>query len=224
MEKKWILLLRLEAPLQSYGERAKWDFRDTAYFPTKSGVIGMLACAMGLRRGSSDIISLTENLEVNVRADIPGNIIIDFHTIKAVFINAKGELRTAAGVKKGEPSVVISKRQYIEDASFLVAVCGDYALLERCREALLDPVWPPFLGRKSCIPTRPVFEALTDAYGSAEDAFLKNALAERSVLGIHQCQYETPVGNMLRRDAVIGDRTFAYRQIYQDTVETEVST
>lgn len=220
MEKIWILLLRLEAPLQSYGERAKWDFRDTAYFPTKSGVIGMLACAMGLRRGSLEIVSLAENLEVNVRADISGNISVDFQTVSGVIRTADGGQRG----KKGETSTIISRRQYIEDASFLVAVCGDYALLERCREALLDPVWPPFLGRKSCIPTRPVFEALTDAYGSAEDAFLKNALAERSVLGIHQCQYETPVGNMLRRDAVIGDRTFAYRQIYQDTVETEVST
>lgn len=55
MGNQTILLLRLEAPLQSYGERAKWDFRDSAYFPTKSGVIGIIACAMGLKRGADEI-------------------------------------------------------------------------------------------------------------------------------------------------------------------------
>lgn len=220
MEKKWILLLRLEAPLQSYGERAKWDFRDTAYFPAKSGVIGILACAMGLRRGSSEIVSLAENLEVNVRADILGNISVDFQTVSGVIHTADGGQRG----NKGETSTIISRRQYIEDASFLVAVCGERALLERCRDALSNPVWPPFLGRKSCVPTRPIFETLTDEYGAVEEAFRKYALAEHSVPGIHQCQYETPMGNMLRRDAIIGNRSFAYRQVYQDTVETEVST
>jgi CRISPR system Cascade subunit CasD len=42
------LFLRLEGPLQSWGERARWDVRDTAPEPTKSGVIGLLACALGL--------------------------------------------------------------------------------------------------------------------------------------------------------------------------------
>ena len=40
-----ILLLRLEAPLQSWGTRSRWDVRDTATEPTKSGIIGLLGCA-----------------------------------------------------------------------------------------------------------------------------------------------------------------------------------
>ena len=55
MEKDKILLIRLEGPLQSWGERSKWDYRDTADFPTKSGVIGMIACAMGLERTDAQL-------------------------------------------------------------------------------------------------------------------------------------------------------------------------
>ena len=41
------LFLRLEGPLQSWGERGHWAVRDTAPEPTKSGVVGLLGCALG---------------------------------------------------------------------------------------------------------------------------------------------------------------------------------
>ena len=42
-----ILFLRLEGPLQSWGIRSRWDVRETQPEPTKSGVIGLLGCALG---------------------------------------------------------------------------------------------------------------------------------------------------------------------------------
>ena len=42
-----IMLLRLEGVLQSWGERSRWDHRDTSDMPTKSALIGLLGCAMG---------------------------------------------------------------------------------------------------------------------------------------------------------------------------------
>lgn len=220
MEKTWMLLLRLEAPLQSYGERSKWDFRDTAYFPTKSGVVGILACAMGLKRGSPEIASLCECLRMSARADMPGNIGTDFQTVTGIIRTADGGQRG----RKGEESTIISNRQYLEDAAFLVALCGEKALLERCRDALLSPVWPPYLGRRSCVPTRPVFHELTDAYASPQEAFSKHPPAERASQRVFQCQYELPEGNLIRGDAVVGARAFAYRQVLQETVETGVVT
>ena len=44
------LLLRLAAPLQSWGADSKFEVRKTDREPTKSGVIGLLAAALGLRR------------------------------------------------------------------------------------------------------------------------------------------------------------------------------
>ena len=45
-----ILLLRLEGPLQSWGGRARWDVRDTGRIPTKSGIVGLLGCALDIGR------------------------------------------------------------------------------------------------------------------------------------------------------------------------------
>lgn len=53
-----ILILRLDGTLQRWGERARWDFRDTNPIPTKSGVIGMLGCAFGYKRGDKRILEL----------------------------------------------------------------------------------------------------------------------------------------------------------------------
>ena len=43
----YTLLLRLGAPLQSWGSESMYDRRETDMMPTKSGVIGMLAAALG---------------------------------------------------------------------------------------------------------------------------------------------------------------------------------
>ena len=41
------LLLWLEAPLQSWGGDSRFGRRGTLDFPTKSGVLGLLCCALG---------------------------------------------------------------------------------------------------------------------------------------------------------------------------------
>lgn len=41
------LLLRLAAPLQSWGSDSKFETRKTGREPTKSGVVGLLAAALG---------------------------------------------------------------------------------------------------------------------------------------------------------------------------------
>ena len=44
------MLLRLAAPLQAWGVDSKFEIRKTNREPTKSGVLGLLAAALGLRR------------------------------------------------------------------------------------------------------------------------------------------------------------------------------
>ena len=48
------LLLRLAAPLQAWGADSKFETRKTGREPTKSGVIGLLAAALGLRRDETE--------------------------------------------------------------------------------------------------------------------------------------------------------------------------
>ena len=40
-----VLLIRLKGPMQSWGSRSRFSLRSTEPYPTKSGVIGMIAAA-----------------------------------------------------------------------------------------------------------------------------------------------------------------------------------
>lgn len=208
-----ILLLRLEGPLQSWGERARWDYRDTAAMPTKSGIIGLLACALGKPRFDPLLLEMDEKLRMGVRMDRSGPITIDYQTVSGIIRTADGGQRG----KKGEVSTIQSWRQYLQDTAFLVALSGEPELLQRCAAALKKPVWPIYLGRKSCVPTRPVFEGLTRDYTSIEDALRNYPISEigdpdRELL----CEIEVlDDGRYHRRDKILGTpiRTFGDRRI-----------
>lgn len=156
------LFLRLEGPLQAWGERGRWSIRDTAPEPTKSGVIGLIACAMGYNTDER-IAPLAEKTRMGVRCDKPGQIITDYHTVGGGY--GYPTLLTAEGKAKkgsdGRPHNEISLRDYLCDASFLAALQSvDEALIEQMAYALQNPVWPVFLGRKSCPPSRPIFDGV----------------------------------------------------------------
>ncbi|MGD9156603.1 MAG: type I-E CRISPR-associated protein Cas5/CasD [Bacillota bacterium] len=202
MDNPLILMLRLEGPLQSWGERARWDYRDTAAIPTKSGVVGLLACAMGMPRLDPSILELDEKLMMGVRVDRAGTVMTDYQTSSGFIRTADGKQR---GVK-GRESTIQSWRQYLQDAAFLVALSGDETLLRQCVIGLQRPRWPVFLGRKSCVPTRPVFEALTNKFGSLEDVLRHYPLSEHGDQG-HDlvCEIELLLhGEYRRRDKILG--------------------
>ena len=73
-----VLLLKLEGPLQSWGSNSRFTKRKTQHEPTKSGVIGLLAAALGRRRG--DPIDDLTTLRFGVRIDQPGSYEQDFQT------------------------------------------------------------------------------------------------------------------------------------------------
>ncbi|MHB8629126.1 MAG: type I-E CRISPR-associated protein Cas5/CasD [Aggregatilineales bacterium] len=181
------LFLRLEGPLQSWGLRARWGERDTADAPTKSGVIGLIGCALGLRRSDEELRNLSDRLRFGVRVDRGGSILVDYHTtgggrygnvvhhggtryhdepyvggvLSAEVNNGRIKVKITGSTK--EPETDVSNRFYLADASFLAAVQsvrdGD---IERLADALNDPVWPYCLGRKSCVPSQPVFAGVDD--------------------------------------------------------------
>lgn len=150
--------LSLQGPLQSWGERSRWDSRDTASMPTKSGVIGLIGCCMGIPRGDERLQSLNQALHVAVRADKPGRIMTDFHTVQA----PKGQrMLNAQGKPRGE--TIITPKQYLQDAVFTVFIWGADDEMERVYDALLHPFWTPYLGRRSCVPSVPLMPTLLEA-------------------------------------------------------------
>ncbi len=143
------LLLRLAAPLQSWGDSSRFVRRNTRQEPTKSGVLGLLAAAQGRRR--SDPIEDLARLKFGVRIDQPGRLIRDFHTAHA----------------RSGPSMPLSYRYYLGDALFLAAVEGDGEFLDDLDESLRYPTFPLYLGRRSCPPVGPVSLGVLD--GTLQD-------------------------------------------------------
>ncbi len=74
-----VLLIRLAAPLQSWGLNGRFSHRDTHSRPTKSGVIGLCAAALGVTR--EEPLGELADLLFGVRADRPGTPLRDYHTV-----------------------------------------------------------------------------------------------------------------------------------------------
>ncbi|EGX58182.1 CRISPR-associated Cas5e family protein [Streptomyces zinciresistens K42] len=134
-----VLTLRLAGPLQSWGAASRFARRATERAPTKSGVLGLLAAAQGRDR-SADLSDLAA-LRFAVRLDQPGTRVRDF--------------QTAHHADTGK-SMPVSERFYLSDAVFVAAVEGDRDLIGILHAAVRSPVYLPFLGRRSCPPSRPV--------------------------------------------------------------------
>ena len=143
------LLLRLAAPLQAWGSDSKFNIRSTEREPTKSGVIGMIAAAMGIQRNDDPRkLEPLNALNFGVRVEREGKLLKDFHMVHEM-------------VDKKDSHV--TERYYLSDAVFLAALeSDDKAFLEQIAAALKSPVYPLFLGRRSCPPTLPLVLGIRD--------------------------------------------------------------
>jgi CRISPR system Cascade subunit CasD len=147
--------------MQSWGTRSQFDERDTDLEPSKSGVLGLVCAALG--RDRSENVDDLASLRMGVRVDRQGMLRHDYQTAGRVL---RADL-------SGTQETVESRRYYLADAVFLVGLEGsDVRFLEQIHLALRDPHWPQFLGRKSYVPSRPVW--LTDGLS---DHSLEIALA-----------------------------------------------
>lgn len=187
------LALLLDAPLQSWGFASRFQRRTTGLHPTKSGVLGMICAAMGVAKGTDAERKLLPQLAAlnmtsiaiprvvggshpGMAEAVPVRRLEDFHTV----LNT----RRASGKLNDDP--VVTRRQYLLDARFGVILSGDRALLLRIAGALEDPVWGVWFGRKSCIPSEPIYRGL----------FTTRAEAERALVG------DTPIEQFTRVEEV----------------------
>jgi CRISPR system Cascade subunit CasD len=157
--------------MQSWGVQSRFLMRDTTLEPSKSGVIGLLWAALGLPRDYDDIEPFND-LVMGVRVDRPGKLMMDYQTAQEIAISddSKG-LKTKTG---------ISRRYFLSDACFLVGLEGeDLIWLQELHNKLREPHWPLFLGRKSYVPSLPVW--LRDGMREGED--LLTALERFAWLG-----------------------------------------
>ena len=128
--------------MQSWGTRSRFDDRDTEAEPTKSGVLGLAAAALGIDREGP--VAHLAALTFGVRVDRSGLPLSDYHT---------------AQLRPGVPGTgtSLTRRAYLSDAAFWAALSGDPALLAELHAALRAPHWPLSLGRKAFVPSVPLW-------------------------------------------------------------------
>ncbi|NGO75770.1 type I-E CRISPR-associated protein Cas5/CasD [Streptomyces sp. YC504] len=154
-----VLLLRLAAPLQSWGDRSAFNRRETRPEPTKSGIVGLLAAAAGRPRHAP--IDDLAGLSLGIRIEQPGTILRDFHTVSdhrgrpllSSAVTAKGQQKSTSPAKYTH----VTQRFYLQDAIFLAAIEGPGDLVTTLEHAVRRPAFPLALGRRSCAPTQPLF-------------------------------------------------------------------
>ncbi len=157
------LLLRLEGPMQSWGVSSRFTERDAGLEPSKSGVIGLLCAALGKPRlenpehhSTLPTLAQLSALRMGVRIDRPGKMGVDFQSVGGGQLG--GRSYGVAKANKSKPESVLSWRYFLQDAVFLVGLqSADTQLLSRLHDALRQPVWPLFLGRKSYVPALPPY-------------------------------------------------------------------
>ncbi|WP_314855935.1 type I-E CRISPR-associated protein Cas5/CasD [Stomatobaculum longum] len=208
------LLLRLAAPLQAWGTDSKFEVRRTNREPSKSGVIGLLAAALGFRR-DADLSELSA-LRFGVRVDRNGEVIKDFHMAKA------------------EKTSYLTYRYYLSDAIFLVGLeSEDRSFLEKIERALRNPCFPLFLGRRSCPPTLPLVLGIRE--GALEIALREEENQNKDLKSIRQSHRYIRLdcdvaeqGGAVVQDLPISfnpmKREFGYRRAKEIWLRDEVNT
>lgn len=202
------ILLWFEAPLQSWGFDSKFGRRDTLAFPTKSGMLGLVCSALAAGGPQRELLAEFASLRQTVISfarckEKEGKIVKqdqepllrDFHMVGAGYDDKDPWAsllipKTSEGKKAVGGGTKMTYRYYLQDAVFAVAfeVPGDKA--ESIAEALQNPAWDIYLGRKNCVPTdfvyRGIFDQETTALEQAETIAREKQRVEdfRAVQGV----------------------------------------
>lgn len=169
------LILKLQGPMQAWGEHSFEGTRPSGNFPTRSALLGLLGACLGIRRNEYvRLQQLADSVQFAVRKDsrqiktfwgdvkrLPVIKMTDYHTVKDARENY-------AGLNSHE--TIQTWREYLLDAEYTVAIWtneGTTVSLAELEAAVRQPVFTPYLGRRSCPLAQPLFRQRLQA----DDAF-----------------------------------------------------
>lgn len=176
------LLLWLEAPLQSWGFDSKFGRRDSLKFPTRSGVLGLLCAALGYSGEQKEFLaqmSSKQQLVVSyLRNDekkqviTPEPLLMDFQMVGSGYDDSDPWQsllipKTSEGKKAVGGGSKMTYRYYLQDARFAVVLECSQAESTLFSEALQNPMYDLFLGRKNCVPTEFIYQGVFDSENAA---------------------------------------------------------
>lgn len=216
------ILLKFAGPMQSWGTNSNFENRHTDFYPSKSGVIGMIAASLGYRRDEDEKISELNELSFAVRIDQPGNLLKDYHIARKFKKNGSLERN------------YVTNRYYLEDAVFVVAISHkDDILMDEIENSLKSPWFQTFLGRRSLPLTADFFlesnekdliDSLSQIEWQASEWYKKKIKEDAVKLEIYSDFYQKKAkSSSMRKDRVLSfsqmNRRFNYRYESVFTVE-----
>jgi CRISPR system Cascade subunit CasD len=174
------LLFRLYGPMASWGEIAVGEMRHSGVKPGKSALVGLLAAALGITRDQEEQQqALSSQYRFAVKMLTSGQVMRDYHTAQAPDSVGKFRYRTrrdelVAG--RARLGTVLSTREYRTDSQAVVAVTVVHESrwsLPQLIEALKQPRFHLYLGRKSCPLSAPLNPMIiqADGYRAALDEY-----------------------------------------------------
>ena len=192
-----VLLMWLEAPLQSWGADSRFGRRDTLDFPTRSGVLGLICCALGrggeerewllrMSAHSQEVLACTR-AEKNA-AVVREPLLRDFHMVGSGYDEKDPwesllTPKTSEGKKPVGGGTKMTYRYYLQDMAFAVIMSLPEEEAKSISEALQNPCWDLYLGRKCCVPTDLIYRGLFATDDEARAAALELIdLKERAVV------------------------------------------
>lgn len=215
------LILNLQGPMQAWGKETFEGLRPIDLFPGRSALLGLLGACLGVDRvDKAGLQALASSVGFAVRVDqkidkygrkINMQKVTDYHTVK----NARVYYQ---GLKSHE--TIQTWREYWQDACYTVAIWSqDQASisLTNIEQAIKKPVYTPFLGRRSCPITRPLFETKI----IAETALLALVQQAEIATTIYSEEYSEGAIELKKRDVPIihQPRQFASRTVFMTTAK-----
>jgi CRISPR system Cascade subunit CasD len=137
-------------------------------FPTKSGVLGLLCCALGAGGEQTEWLARWADRDMQVVAYVPANrlgkplprqpLMRDFQMVGSGYDDSDPWQtllipKTSEGKKAVGGGTKMTYRYYLQDMAFAVILQGPKDELTTVETALQNPVWDLYLGRKNCVPT-----------------------------------------------------------------------
>lgn len=161
------LILRLDAPLMSFGGVRVDQHNVTDRFPGLSMLTGLLANALGWTHGEADRLNrLQARVVTAARWDAAPETLIDYHTVDLGSPKMREAGWTTRGVPEHREGGAAAKfgthqryRHYLVNglATVVLALIDDAPPdLDDLERALQRPARPLFLGRKTCLPSVPI--------------------------------------------------------------------
>lgn len=159
------LKLTLSGVLQYFSDSDSIALRttyNTSLYPTKRAIVGMLASALGYERKDARSKELFNNIDVKYSIIEEPIILNDFQTIRPLKsqknymnkFNKRNTFQTVEG--KYRDGSLCKKVQFLQDAEYEIFIGGSDELLKELYDAIRNPVYSLFIGKRSCVPNKPI--------------------------------------------------------------------